>query len=76
MIQTKEKWDSLALSEPTFEWYKGAMVFCVFESAISESYLIPVLFRVLVQQSRGTLITAFEIHRTVEDFTRMNQHTR
>ena len=35
-------------------------------------YLITATFRVLSQQLRGTLTTAFERHLTIEDFTNMD----
>ena len=34
------------------------------------------MLRVLFQQLRGTLTTAFERHLTTQDFTGMNQQTR
>ena len=33
-------------------------------------------FKVLSQQLRGTLTTAFERHVKIEDFTEMDQHRR
>ena len=36
--------------------------------------LMAAMFKVLSQQLRGTLTTAFERHVTIEDFTDMNQH--
>ena len=37
-------------------------------------YLITAMFKVLSQQLRGTLTTAFERYLTIEDFTDMDQH--
>ena len=37
-------------------------------------YLITTIFKVLLQQFRGTLTTAFERHLTIKDFTDMDQH--
>ena len=37
-------------------------------------YLITAMFKILSQQLRGTLTTAFEINLTTEDFTDMDQH--
>ena len=39
-----------------------------------QNYLITGMFKVLSQQLRGTLTTAFERHLTIEDFPDLDQH--
>ena len=39
-----------------------------------QKYLITAMFKVLSQQLRGTLTTAFERHLTTEDFPDMDLH--
>ena len=51
-------------------------VMMIFQKCWSESYLISAMFKVLPQQLRGTLTTAFERYFTVEDLrTWINIHT-
>ena len=45
------------------------------KNSFVQSYLITAVFKVLSQQLRDTLTTAFGRHFTVEDFTEMDQHT-
>ena len=40
----------------------------------NRNYLITAMIKVLSQQLRGTLTTAFERHLTIEDFTDMVEH--
>ena len=40
----------------------------------NRNYLITAMFKILSQQLRGTLTTAFERHLTIEDFTDMDEH--
>ena len=39
-----------------------------------QKYLITAMFKVLYQQLRRTLTTAFERHLTIKDFVDMDQH--
>ena len=45
-----------------------------FWKTLFRQYLITAMFKVLSQQSWGTLTTAFERHFTIEDFTDVDQH--
>ena len=53
-------------------------VFChimvIFSKVPFWNYLITAMFKVLLQQLRGTLTAAFERHLAVEDFTDMDQY--
>ena len=49
-------------------------VMVIFLEVSFRKYLITAMFKVLSQQLRGTLITAFEIHLTIEDFMVKDQH--
>ena len=52
-----------------------SVVMIIFLSkASSRKYLITAMFKVLSQQLRGTLTTAFERHLNTEDFTDMDQY--
>ena len=46
-----------------------------FRHSYGNYYLISAIFKVLSQQLRGTLSTAFRRHAIFEDFTDIDQHT-
>ena len=51
-------------------WKRLPSLLCFFFSKVSlRKYLITAMFKVLYQQLRGTLTTAFERHLTIKDFT-------
>ena len=66
--------------------YESVIVFCVFilifclERTISENswmriiFVTAIMLKVLSEQLRSTLTTAFEIHLRTEDFTGMDEH--
>ena len=51
-----------------------AIMVISFSKVSFRKYLITAMFKVLPQQLRGTLTTAFERHLAIEDFTEMDQH--